>query len=300
VWSRRVSNCERCLEALDQLEFALLLPVAVMSSSTYRGSGAELQMGEQFEEALNALAGSRSYEELQGVLERTIRALGYACHAYVDIRPRWLPGEPLPFHATTAPPEVLRGYIEEGFAIHDPVLIRAASTNAPFLWSALREFREWALPRRGKRSKAEQVFEFAYGHGYTEGHVIPLHAVDRRGRPSSASLTLYWQHHPARLSQPESTPPWLRLVAAYFHERALELRNLGDTDPEDLPPLLSDRERECLLWACRGKTRGETANILGVRERTVEFHFEKAMRKLGVHNKYHAIAIAILLGLISP
>ncbi|HEX2569475.1 MAG TPA: LuxR family transcriptional regulator [Polyangia bacterium] len=257
-------------------------------------------MSERFEGACDALKGSRSYEELGGVMERTIRALGFACYSYVDVRPLWLPGEPAPFYLTTLPPGFVRGYAEEALLPYDPLVLRAASTNAPFLWSACTEFHTWTRPRRGKRSKAERVFELSYEHGLTSALEIPLHAVDRRGRPAAALISFYWQHDPSCLAEPSITSPWLRLIAAYFHERVLELRGQGVMDPEDPPPSLSDRERECLLWACRGKTRGETADILGVSERTVEFHFEKAMRKLGVHNKTHAIATAIHLGLICP
>ena len=257
-------------------------------------------MSEQFEGALNALAGSRSFEELDGVLVRTIRALGYACYSYLDIRPIWYPGEPHPFYLTTLSPEFVEGYIQEELFPYDPLVMRAASTNAPFVWSAFKEFHSWMRPRRGKRRKAERLFEFAHECGYTEAHEIPLHGVDRRGRLASALMSLYWQHDPSCLTQPEITPVWLHLVAARFHQRVLDLRSQGRTDPEGPPPSLSDRERECLLWACRGKTRGETANIIGVSERTVEYHFEGTMRKLGVHNKFHAIATAIHLGLICP
>jgi LuxR family transcriptional regulator, quorum-sensing system regulator BjaR1 len=257
-------------------------------------------MSERFEGVLDALKGSRSYEELGGVMERTIRALGFACYSYIDIRPLWLPGEPEPFYLTTLPPGFVRGYAEEELLPHDPLVLRAASTTAPFQWSTCSEFHTWAHPRRGKRSKAERVFEFSYLHGYTSAQEIPLHAVDRQGRRASALISLYWQHDPSCLTEPASTSPWLCLISAYFHEQVQDLRGQGVTAPEAPPPSLSDRERECLLWACRGKTRGETADILGVRERTVEFHFEKAMRKLGVHNKVHAIAAAIHLGLICP
>lgn len=257
-------------------------------------------MSKRFEGALNALVRSRSYEELGGVLMRTIRALGYACYSYLEIRPLWYPGEPEPFYLTTLSPEFVRGYIEKEFLPHDPLVIRATSTTIPFLWSSFSEFHSWMRPRRGRRGKGERLFEFAHECGYTEAQEIPLHAVDRRGRPVSALISLYWQRDPSRLTQPKVTPIWLRLVAAYFHERVLDLRSQRGTDPEGAPPSLSDRERECLLWACRGKTRGETANILKVSERTIEFHFETTLRKLGVHNKCHAVATAIHLGLICP
>lgn len=56
---------------------------------------------------------------------------------------------------------------------------------------------------------------------------------------------------------------------------------------------LSLRERECLRWVSLGKTAWETAVILGLSQRTVEFHLAKAMKKLGAVNKVHAAAIAI-------
>jgi DNA-binding CsgD family transcriptional regulator len=74
----------------------------------------------------------------------------------------------------------------------------------------------------------------------------------------------------------------------------------GESEQARTLPNLTDREREVLVWACRGKTRTETAELLNIGERTVEFHFENAMKKLGVFNKFHAIAVAIHLGLISP
>jgi DNA-binding CsgD family transcriptional regulator len=82
----------------------------------------------------------------------------------------------------------------------------------------------------------------------------------------------------------------------------LRSQNIGDEAPTDRReyPLLTNRERECFVWACRGKTRSDTADILGISDRTVEFHFQNAMRKLRVRNKFHAIALAIHLGLISP
>lgn len=64
------------------------------------------------------------------------------------------------------------------------------------------------------------------------------------------------------------------------------------------PARLSKREIECLQWAAVGKTSWETACILEVRERTVNFHLGNAFGKLKVNNKQAAVAQAILQGLI--
>jgi DNA-binding CsgD family transcriptional regulator len=61
---------------------------------------------------------------------------------------------------------------------------------------------------------------------------------------------------------------------------------------------LTDRERDMLAWAARGKTVADTAGILKISEETVETHIRNAMRKLDATNKTHAVAKAIYLSLI--
>jgi DNA-binding NarL/FixJ family response regulator len=62
---------------------------------------------------------------------------------------------------------------------------------------------------------------------------------------------------------------------------------------------LTEREREVLTWVGRGKTSSEIATILGLRERTVNFHCEQAMKRLDVTNRTQAVAKAVAEGLIT-
>lgn len=62
--------------------------------------------------------------------------------------------------------------------------------------------------------------------------------------------------------------------------------------------ILSPRQTECLRWASLGKTSKETAVILGVSERTVNFHLYGAFGKLRVHSKHAAVAKALEYGLL--
>ncbi len=64
--------------------------------------------------------------------------------------------------------------------------------------------------------------------------------------------------------------------------------------------MLSARQAECLWWASLGKTAKETAFILGVTERTVNFHLYSAFAKLDVHCKHAAVAKAMRLDLLVP
>jgi len=61
---------------------------------------------------------------------------------------------------------------------------------------------------------------------------------------------------------------------------------------------LRSRERECLVWLSLGKTAWETAAILGLSQRTVEYHLNNAVARLGAANKVHAAVIAIRAQLI--
>lgn len=62
---------------------------------------------------------------------------------------------------------------------------------------------------------------------------------------------------------------------------------------------LSEREAACLQWAAAGKTSRETAMILGVTERTVNFHLQNACRKLCARNRRAAVATALTCGLLA-
>ncbi|HUG59201.1 MAG TPA: helix-turn-helix domain-containing protein [Candidimonas sp.] len=62
---------------------------------------------------------------------------------------------------------------------------------------------------------------------------------------------------------------------------------------------LTDRELTCLRWAALGKTSWEMGVILGLTERTINFHIHSACQKLGVHGRQAAITSAFRLGLLA-
>lgn len=61
---------------------------------------------------------------------------------------------------------------------------------------------------------------------------------------------------------------------------------------------LSAREIDVLRWTAEGKTASEISGILKITERTVNFHVNNAVAKLGVSNKTAAAIHAALLGLL--
>ncbi|WP_287758698.1 LuxR C-terminal-related transcriptional regulator, partial [Burkholderia sp.] len=61
---------------------------------------------------------------------------------------------------------------------------------------------------------------------------------------------------------------------------------------------LTAREREVLCWTAEGKTACEIGQILSISERTVNFHVNNILEKLGATNKVQAVVKAISAGLI--
>jgi DNA-binding NarL/FixJ family response regulator len=62
---------------------------------------------------------------------------------------------------------------------------------------------------------------------------------------------------------------------------------------------LTDREIEALTWVARGKSSTDIAMLMNVSERTVNFHVNNVIRKLGVATRVQAAIRCALLGLIN-
>jgi DNA-binding NarL/FixJ family response regulator len=86
------------------------------------------------------------------------------------------------------------------------------------------------------------------------------------------------------------------LIAIIKHR----LATVSEKNAEKSELRLTDREIEVLTWVARGKSSSDIATILGISERTVNFHLDNAMRKAGVTTRVQAAVKCAMLGLIEP
>jgi DNA-binding NarL/FixJ family response regulator len=82
---------------------------------------------------------------------------------------------------------------------------------------------------------------------------------------------------------------------APMNERPPQVESQTVSPPRKGP---TDREKEVLTWVARGKTSAEIAIILGLKERTINFHCDNAMKRLDVINRTQAVAKAVAEGII--
>ena len=87
----------------------------------------------------------------------------------------------------------------------------------------------------------------------------------------------------------------LELIIPHFHQ---VITRIADQQSRNNIPSLSKREIEVLTWLRQGKRSWEISTSLHVSVRTVKFHTKNIMKKLGVVNRAHAVAVAIEQGLI--
>lgn len=100
----------------------------------------------------------------------------------------------------------------------------------------------------------------------------------------------------------------LQLMGFFAHEHLQnELHRTANINPtlqsEDTPRLeamLSEREKECLLWLARGLRTSQIGDHLGLATVTIDLHFKRARQKLGAATREEALAKAIISGQIQP
>lgn len=97
-----------------------------------------------------------------------------------------------------------------------------------------------------------------------------------------------------KLHEHHATTMHLAGVLAYERMVALGLGSMGADH------LLSERERECLVWLCAGLRVSMIADRLSLSESAVRLYISNARRKFGARTREQAIARAIFSGEINP
>lgn len=187
---------------------------------------------------------------------------------------------------TNYPGDWTEYYLDENYASHDYVTRFAAKSNLPFEWKDLGQYR---LSQQQKL-----IFKEATEVGLMSGGTVPIHG------PGAAKATFSVANN---MEDDEFTKLFtthrheIHLMAAYVHEKIM---GLGLHKPLDGALKLTPREVEILTWIAKGKSRWEVGTILEISEDTVKAHLENIRQKLGATNTTHAIAIALLHGILLP
>ncbi len=179
------------------------------------------------------------------------------------------------------PDEWAHWFDKHRLGIIDPVHRASQRTSAGFHWRDIGSDRPLAPQDR-------LVFARARRHGIGDGLTIPAHVPgDAHG-----SCSFAW----ARGVSPGSgSLLFAQSIANFAFEAARRLHGPS----EQARPRLTDRQRECLLWAARGKTDWEIACIMGIRHLTVVEHIRNARVRYEAATRGVLIVRALFDGTLS-
>jgi DNA-binding CsgD family transcriptional regulator len=193
------------------------------------------------------------------------------------------PGKLEALHFANWDPAWMDLYRRSKFLRIDPVPIWAASCGAPVDLGQLRA----QLP---KGHPSLNVLEAARRFGISGGYIVPQRAADNQ----FGAVAFVGRKDPSSAGERFA----LRALAGVVFDRAevLSGRQLRLSVPRP-PPVLSARERECLLHLIDGRSTAFIAKAMDVTEVTVRFHSRNLKAKTGATNRAQLTALAIAQGL---
>lgn len=230
------------------------------------------RISDRFAQAARSCA---SLEELRGLLEASVRELGFDYFALVDHSS--LSG---PFgrfvRLDNYPPSWVDELTLEGLVADDPVHLASRRSNRGFGWLELDR-----LIRLERRHF--EILERSRAHGLGSGFTIPANVP---GEPSaSCSFAVA-----AGREIPAGPLGCAELVGAHALGAARRLRPPG---PRSEPPHLSRRELDCLRLVAIGKTDWEIGKILGLSTETVRQYMKSARAAYGAVSRAQLVAFGL-------
>jgi LuxR family quorum-sensing system transcriptional regulator CciR len=206
----------------------------------------------------------KSHDELAEALGDVSSDLGFRYFAlthHVDVRKS---SAAIRLH--NYPPGWAEWFDEQRLGGADPVHRASNLTSVGFAWSQLAEM--IALTPNDQK-----ILDLARKEGIGDGFTVPAHV------PGEAHGSCSFAAEAGKALRDDQLP-LAQLVGAFAFEAARRMRRLR----EPASPLvrLTDRQRECVMWAARGKSDWEISQILGVSHETVIQHLKQARERYGV------------------
>lgn len=174
-------------------------------------------------------------------------------------------------------------YKSRNFAQSDPVVRENFTTYRLQRWS---ETKKRIVITEAQKKIASLCLDFGMKDGYTFG-------LKPHSKGSNGSMFCF---SGPEMENDGKIRAILEYVIPHLHLALSHVSN-GRGPGKDAVSL-SDREKEVLNWLKLGKSSWDMSVILGISERTVNYHVYNIMQKLDVVNRPQALAVAARMGLI--
>lgn len=233
------------------------------------------------EDLLSAFLIVQDEYQLFEVVKSTASKLGFDYCAYGMQSPLSI-AEPKTIMLNNYPQAWQQRYVEQQYVKVDPTVQHCMVSLKPLVWSS-----------QYTHTQAEKDFwEEARSYGLNVGWAQSSRDfIGTRGMLTLARSS-------DQLSEKEQKARYTNMYWLTQTVHSSIAKILNDVEFSQFNLYLTNREKEVLRWTAEGKTSAEIAQILGVSERTINFHLSNSMQKLNVNNKISAAIRAVMLGLL--
>jgi LuxR family quorum-sensing system transcriptional regulator CciR len=218
-----------------------------------------------------AVRGARDLAHLRALLRDAVRGLGFH-HVLLQgsIGQVWLADLPANWTGAPAPSS-------------DAILVTAAQSYAPFLWSD--------ISRLVALSPAQSGFlDSIHVAGVGAAVTVPIHRARDADQGGSYSVFAGC----CSFLMKAGVPLPLSSLAAAHYVGALAFdtaESLRARQSQEAPrgPQLTPRQRDCVVLVAQGKSDWEIGQLLGISESTVHKHIEDAKRRFCVSTRIQLV-----------
>jgi len=232
------------------------------------------------DDQLQGLFQAHSEQGLFDELVKLVRGEGFDLCSY-GIRPPFPITQPRIQVYDNFPDAWHRQYRRQEYVRIDPTVRHGLRSLLPLVWTD------------DIFTDARDFWEDARGQGLRYGWAQPC----RDPSGVAGMLTVARSHDPLSDAELKLKVPRLIWMTQVAHVAMTKLVMKTLLPEEALR--FSDREVAVMRWTAEGKTSGEIADILGIAERTVNFHIQNVTAKLNASNKTAAAIRMAVMGLLN-
>lgn len=238
------------------------------------------RIAEDFSQAVESASTSEELAEILGGFCREVGFRHFALTHHVDI-----PRAPRPAIRLHNYPSGWEEWFDaQRLGPSDPVHRASHMTSSGFLWSQLP-----AMIRLTPRDR--RILERARRAGLGEGFTVPAHVP---GESTGSCSFVAGQSMAAR----RELCALAQLIGGIAFEGARRISGVRAVHAGGRPRL-TDRQRDCIFWASRGKSDWEISRILGISHETVIQHLKQARERYGVGKRTQLTVHALFDGTLT-
>lgn len=233
------------------------------------------------------LKNTTQFKQLQGILHTFLSQYQITHYAFTYYTRHANSQNKLKYNYASKAYEIWHNhYLAEQYEEVDTTLVTTYRSTTPIHWDLQQQLAQ-AKSDRERKMRLDSI-----QYGIEKGISVPIHGPFE----DFAILVLLQMKGQDFLDRWQYIQHEILTAAHFFYEEVNRLLLKNKTEDETYH--LSPHQIQCLTLTAQQYSVADIAKRLGITERTVNFHLQKANKNLGTKNKHQSVAKAIEKGIL--